>query len=154
MSEITPVFSAKVMKSAGHEQAEAGMLPADEGLTADELAVVQVDLGLVFEAKLIGGDCLAEIVFELHAEHGLFLGGGIEGLGEIAAVDLGLVHGEVGFLEEAFGVAAVGGGQDDAYADAGMEELSAAVDGGGERVVDTLCDGLRLGTVLDRRRAG
>ncbi len=109
----------------GRDEPEGGVLPADEGLDALDLAGVEGGFGLVVEDELALGDGGPQLAEKRQP------GGGVEV--EVVVVDddvgvrtLGHVHGYVGSLEEKVGAVAVGWGDGDPAA--GFDVQGHAVD--------------------------
>ena len=113
---------------AGAEQAALGVVPAHERLDAAHRAGPQLRLRLVVQDELAGLERGAELADEreplaavvVAADHVDLVAG---------AHALGLVHRDVGALQQAHGVAGVGGEQRDA--DAGVDVDADAADGEG-----------------------
>jgi hypothetical protein len=96
------------------DQPPLGVVPAHERLRADDAAVGQSHLGLVVQDELVALDRLAQLGQHEQALVARAVGVGLVG-GHADALLLGLVHGDVGALEQGGHVLAVGGVVGDAH---------------------------------------
>ncbi len=111
---------------SGREQAALGVLPADQCLGADHLAVVEVHERLVEEPQLAALETVLELLLDRELLDGALAHRHVEQLRARASALLGAVHGRVSILHETRAVYLVAGlGHRDT--DAGAEtQLGAA----------------------------
>ena len=124
-----------------------GVLPAHEGLHADDAAAAQRDLGLEVQDELVVVEGAAQLAQELEALGRVGVARGRVGL-DVRAGALGLVHGDVGVAQQGRDVLAVVGLERDADRGAELDgdaahverERQGAVQAGGH-----LADGTAMG---------
>ena len=128
------------------------MLPADQGLGADQLPV-SIHLGLVVQDKVVLVEALAQVAFQAGAGADFGLHRRVEKAQRVAAGSFGLVHGHVGTLEYLVDRTVLHGEQGDA--DAGRADIAAALQGvgHGERLNDLVADVFNLLAGLFRLQA-
>ena len=97
--------SARPTNRPGRSRPAAGVLPAHQGLEAEDPAVGQRGQRLVLEAQLAVLHGGAQVVLELEAAAHLFAQAGVEDGHASAPPRLGLEHGHVGVLEDVGGLA-------------------------------------------------
>ena len=99
----------------GRHHAQARVFPAAQRLGAHRAAVGEAVDGLVVQAQFAALPGAAQFFFQLHpALHRLVHGLGIKAVAALAG-DLGLVHGDVGVLEQLHGAGRIEGEQRDAH---------------------------------------
>ena len=130
-----------VLLGERHERARRDVaadrvVPAGQRLDADQPVRAEVEDGLVVQVELVEGERLAQLGGEPALLAGLPGERGVEDLAAGAAAGLGLVHRDVGVLEQGRGVAVERRGDRDA--DAGADAQRAV--GGVERLADRLDD--------------
>ena len=102
-----PGFFGKGNELGRRHHAPFGVLPADQGLDADDAVIAQAALGLVVQQQLPTFQRTAQCALQLQGACCLCLHvGGIEVVG-VAPFLLGTVHGHVGMLREGLQVFAV-----------------------------------------------
>src|SRR3989338_6073064 len=128
------------------------VLPADQGLGADQLPV-SIHLGLVVQDKVVLVEALAQVAFQAGAGADFGLHRRVEKAQRVAAGSFGLVHGHVGTLEYLVDRTVLLGEQGDA--DAGRADIAAALQGvgHGERLNDLVADVFNLLAGLFRLQA-
>ncbi|MCY1461070.1 hypothetical protein D9M71_786900 [compost metagenome] len=92
------------------------MLPAQQGLGADRLAGLGVELGLVVQAELALFQGLAQVLQQLQLLAGIAVHRHVEEAVAVLAGALGVVHGGVGIAQQLMLVQAVARVQDDTQA--------------------------------------
>ena len=102
------------------------VVPADQRFGADRRATAQVDLGLVIQLELAAIECQAQAAFDRLPLDGAQVHVGRKKLGIVASAVLGVVHRQVGILDQGFRVLPVGRVKADA--DTGRHVQSVAGD--------------------------
>lgn len=115
----------QVDEAVGHQQSPRRVLPPHEGLDAGDPPRGEVQLGLVVQHQLAPGVGLAQLPRQLEAVAAVEVA--ICGVHRPAPViALGVVHGDVGPLDERVGIVAVVGSESDP--DAGLDPQAHPVD--------------------------
>ena len=125
------------------------MLPAQQGLEADDAAVDDAHLGLVVKLELVARERGAQVVLERDAVAVVGVEVGIEEAVGVLARALDLVHRDVGMARQFFGGAAVAREERDADADRGAELALAEADRRTERLQHLARDDLRVLGLVD-----
>ena len=95
-----PAFFRRRNKAQRRHQAPLRVLPANQGLDADQGAAAQVHLRLVMQQQLSGRHGLAQVVKQVEALQGLLVHAAVEVAPGLPAVLLGLVHGGFGIAQQ------------------------------------------------------
>ncbi len=126
-------------KEVGRQQAEAGMIPANQGFGLVQVAAGDVEDRLVVELQTALLDqCLTQFGLQLQLQRDLLAQGLVEKAVGVAPVTLGQIERQVRALEQLFATATVAGIEADA--DAGGHHQRAAADG--DRIAQSLQDAL------------
>ncbi len=118
--------------------AELGVVPAQQGLEAEQAAMADVDLGLVVQRQLAVVQGVPEQPLQAHLLEGMLVRAGGAELEGVAPLVLGVVHGGVGFLEQEVEDLAVLGKHADPDAEADRHRVPIELEGLAERVDDPL----------------
>ncbi len=110
------------------------MLPPDQRLEADDLAVDQVDLGLVIKKQLLPIERKAQVAFQREALFGPVRHFRREELQAAAALRLGLIQGRIRVALQDFRFPAVRRVERDAYVDAYIDAAALEQEGLGQRI--------------------
>ena len=111
----------------GAAQASLGIVPADQGLDADDGAILEADLGLVVQGELVLVQGPAQAAFDGQPLGGLGGHGRREEMEGVAPPSLAVIHGHVGATDQGFDGGAVFRVHGDA--DGGGDDHLLAVDG-------------------------
>ncbi|EKD34269.1 MAG: hypothetical protein ACD_75C02412G0002 [uncultured bacterium] len=132
-----PRFFREGDEARRRHEPHGGVLPADQGLHARDLPVLNVDLGLIVEHQLFPLKPLAQVVFKRKPLECLAVHlRGVE-LAVVPPLLFGPIHGKIGVLHQGVARAAIVGKHADADA-RGDEQLVPINDEGGPQAVDNL----------------
>ena len=135
----------------GRHHAPFGMMPADEGLAAGDLAAFDVDDRLIVELELVVHDRLAQIQLEgaarLHAGVHLEL----EEAVDAAAVGLGAVERQIGVLHQGVRLVAVARGHGDADAGPHDDLMAVEIVGSADHLDESRREGGNVGRMIGRQ---
>lgn len=124
----------------GGNQAILGVLPAQEGLKADDGLGFEAELGLVVEGEFFAFDGLSDGGGHLEEDDGVDVHGRGEDLEAVAAPAFGLVERGVSVAQDFFGFFVFAFAQDDADAHGSEEFFAAEVEGVYELGLDVACE--------------
>ena len=125
------------------------MVPAEEGLHADDPAVVGLDDRLVVRTQLAVLDGAAEVTLEAGALVGQVLLAEVDDLVSGAPAPLGLVHRGVRLAEDLLGELVTTSREGDTHTDAGLEDRARQDERSRDRRADPSCDRVDLRGVVD-----
>ena len=124
----------------GRNDAALRVVPADQGLEADDPSGLELHDRLVEKLKLIPFDRQAKIVLRLQSSYGLSVHGLVEDLVAGLACRLGSVHGRVGVAQYVLGTLVSGRAQRNADAAAGSDVVAREMKRLRDGVLDALGD--------------
>jgi hypothetical protein len=124
----------------GGDEALFGMLPAQQGFEADDLAGMDLKGGLIEDAKLATVEGGAQIGFDLEAGDGAIVHSGIEELGAASTHGLGAAQGGLGVAQRIVGSLLLGGTKRNSNTEGGANRTLVEDQGSGHGSLNALGD--------------